>query len=99
MVATSLAISSKVLESFDLLKTEEDTLLINAIMIDDVLGVAVLTIITAVVVHGSIGFYEVAKIMAAFFAIGSQWWGSAHTSRPGLGRELCHWGLKGHFSR
>jgi len=69
MVATSLAISSKVLESLDLLKTEEGVLLINAAVIDDVLGVAVLAIITAVVVHGTISLYDAAKIVAAFFAI------------------------------
>jgi len=69
MVATSLAISSKVLENLNLLATEEGMLLVNAAVIDDVLGVAVLAIITAIIVHGTISLYETIKIVIAFFLI------------------------------
>jgi len=69
MVATSLAISSKVLENLNLLTAEEGMLLVNAAVIDDVLGVAILAIITAVIVHGTISLYEAAKIVIAFFSI------------------------------
>ena len=69
MVATSLAISSKVLEDLDLLKTKEGTLLVNAAVIDDVLGVAILTVVTAIITHGVISIYEAAKIVITFFMI------------------------------
>lgn len=69
MVATSLAISSKILEDLDLLRMEEGTLLVNAAVIDDVLGVAILAIVTAIITHGVIGIYEAAKIVTAFFIL------------------------------
>jgi Kef-type K+ transport system membrane component KefB len=69
MVATSLAISSKILEDLDLLRTEEGTLLVNAAVIDDVLGVAILAIVTAIITHGVISIYEAAKIVIAFFIL------------------------------
>lgn len=47
MVATSIAISVRVLEDFNALKTEEGQLLINAAVIDDVLGVIILAVISS----------------------------------------------------
>jgi len=69
MVATSLAISSKILEDLDLLRTEEGALLVNAAVIDDVLGVAILAIVTAIITHGTVSIYEAAKIVMVFFML------------------------------
>ena len=69
MVATSLTISAKVLEDLDMLRTDEGTLLVNAAAIDDILGVAMLTIVCSILTHGEIGFYDVAKTVFLFFFI------------------------------
>jgi len=69
MVATSIAISARVLEDLDLLRTEEGTLLINAAVIDDILGVAILAIVTSIITYGEVSFYEAAKIIGLFFVI------------------------------
>ncbi|RLG07874.1 MAG: hypothetical protein DRN65_02720 [Thaumarchaeota archaeon] len=69
MVATSLAISARVLEDLDMLKTEEGTLLVNAVAIDDILSVALLAVVTSIVFHGNVGVVEVAKTIIIFFII------------------------------
>jgi len=69
MVATSLAISARVLEDLDMLKTDEGTLLINAVAIDDILGVALLAVVTSIVSHGSIGAFDVIRTIAIFFIL------------------------------
>ncbi|MCD6536546.1 MAG: cation:proton antiporter, partial [Thaumarchaeota archaeon] len=69
MVATSLAISARVLEDLDMLKTEEGTLLVNAVAIDDILSVALLAVVTSIVFHGNIGVVEVARTIIIFFII------------------------------
>lgn len=69
MVATSLAISARVLEDLDMLKTEEGNLLMNAAVIDDVLGVAILAVVTSILTHGQIGVHDVIRTIALFFVI------------------------------
>ncbi|MCD6313024.1 MAG: cation:proton antiporter, partial [Thaumarchaeota archaeon] len=69
MVATSLAISVRVLEDLDLLRTSEGNLLVNAAVIDDILGVAILAVVTSILTHGQIGVHDVIKTIALFFVI------------------------------
>jgi len=69
MVATSLAISARVLEDLDLLRTDEGILLINAAVIDDILGVAILAVVTSILTHGSIGIYDIVKTITIFFLV------------------------------
>jgi len=69
MVATSLAISARVLEDLDMLKTDEGTLLVNAVAIDDILSVALLAVVTSIIFHGNIGIFEVARTIIIFFII------------------------------
>jgi len=69
MVATSLAITARVLEDLDLLETDEGILLVNAVAIDDVIGVALLAVVTSIISHGNVGAYEVARIIAIFFTL------------------------------
>ena len=69
MVATSLAITVRVLEDLDLLRTSEGNLLVNAAVIDDILGVAILAVVTSILTHGQIGVHDVIKTIALFFAI------------------------------
>ncbi len=69
MVATSIAISARVLEDLDLLKTDEGNLLINAAVIDDVLGVAILAVVTSIITYGEIGLQDAIRTITAFFVI------------------------------
>jgi len=69
MVATSIAISARVLEDLDLLDTHEGSLLINAAVIDDILGVAILAVVTSIMVHGAVGVHEIVKTISLFFLI------------------------------
>lgn len=69
MVATSLAISGRVLEDLDLLRTDEGNLLLNAAVIDDIIGVAILAVVTSILTHGQIGPHDVARTLALFFTI------------------------------
>jgi len=71
MVATSIAISIRVLEDFNALKTEEGQLLINAAIIDDVLGVIILAVISSVSLEAgkALDLYGAIQITLIFLII------------------------------
>ncbi|MDE1858879.1 MAG: cation:proton antiporter, partial [Thaumarchaeota archaeon] len=58
--ATSIAITSRVLESLGMLGTPEAKLSINAAVVDDVLGLAVLAVVVSIIQAGQVPpFYEI----------------------------------------
>ncbi|MEM0451529.1 MAG: cation:proton antiporter [Nitrososphaerota archaeon] len=71
MVATSLAITTRVLEDFDALKTIEGELLVNAAVIDDVIGVSVLAIISSAIEKPGQGLniFTALETVSIFFII------------------------------
>ena len=70
MVATSLAISVRILDDFHALKTDEGSLLVNSAVIDDVLGVVILAVISSIVAKGGVmDIYSTLTMTATFFLI------------------------------
>jgi len=69
MVATSLAISARILEDLDALRTDEGVILINAAVIDDIIGVAILAVVASILTHGGMGVQDIVKTVVSFFVI------------------------------
>lgn len=71
MVATSLAITVRVMEDFGALATEEGILLVNAAVVDDVLGVAILAIVSSALSEtgGRLDFMSALRTTSIFFII------------------------------
>ena len=75
--ATSVGITARVLKDLGRIHTPESKIILGAAVIDDVLGLVVLTVIEALVLHGSANFGDIAWITgkAAGFLIGAVWLG------------------------
>jgi len=74
LTATSVAIIVKVLGEFHVLNSSEAKILVNAAIIDDILGLAVLSVATSIIVGGeilplSIVIFRVAQILLIWFAL------------------------------
>jgi len=71
LVATSLAVSVRILEDFHALTTDEGTLLINAAVIDDVLSVIILAVISSLTVKGTmvLNVYAAVRTAVIFFIL------------------------------
>ncbi len=71
MVATSIAISVRILEDFNALKTDEGTLLINSAVIDDVLGIIILAVVSSIVLEtgGQVDLLSAIRTSVIFFII------------------------------
>ena len=71
LVATSLAVSVRILEDFHALTTYEGTLLINAAVIDDVLSVIILAVISSLTVKGTmvLNVYAAVRTAVIFFIL------------------------------
>lgn len=69
MVATSLAITVKILEDFNALKTEEGTLLINSAVVDDVIGIIILAVVSSAILEAGaqIDLVSAFRITSVFF--------------------------------
>lgn len=71
LVATSLAVTVKVLEDFNALKTEEGTLLINSAVVDDVLGIVILAVITGAIMEAGakVDLLSALRMTSIFFLV------------------------------
>ena len=71
LVATSLAVSVRILEDFHALTTDEGTLLINAAVIDDVLSVIILAVISSLTIKGTmvLNVYAAVRTAVIFFIL------------------------------
>jgi Kef-type K+ transport system membrane component KefB len=71
MVATSLAITVRVMEDFGALTTEEGVLLVNAAVVDDVLGVGILAVVSSALSEhsGRLDFMNALRTTSIFFII------------------------------
>jgi Kef-type K+ transport system membrane component KefB len=71
MVATSLAITVRVMEDFGALATEEGVLLVNAAVVDDVLGIAILAVVSSALSEsgGRLDFMSALRTTSIFFII------------------------------
>ena len=71
LVATSLAVSVRILEDFHALTTDEGTLLINAAVIDDVLSVIILAVISSLTIKGTmvLNIYAAIRTAIIFFIL------------------------------
>lgn len=65
--ATSVGITARVLQDMNKLNTREARTILGAAMIDDVLGLVILAVVSAMVVCGHINIFIVARIL--FFAV------------------------------
>jgi Kef-type K+ transport system membrane component KefB len=64
MVATSVGITARVLGSMGLLDTETARIILGAAVIDDILGLIILSLVSAVS-QGAVSYYDLAKTAAA----------------------------------
>jgi Kef-type K+ transport system membrane component KefB len=65
MVATSVGITARVLGSMGLLDTETSRIILGAAVIDDILGLIILSLVSAVSQQGSVDYYSLAKTAGA----------------------------------
>ena len=63
LTATSVGITARVLKDLGKLQTRESQIILGAAVIDDVLGLIILAIISAIVTTGSVGFAAIAVIV------------------------------------
>ena len=75
--ATSVGITARVLKDLGRIHAPESKIILGAAVIDDVMGLVVLTVIEALVLHGSANLGEILWIIvkAAGFLIGAVWLG------------------------
>ncbi len=71
MVATSLAITVRVMEDFGALLSDEGTLLVNAAVVDDVIGVIILTVVSSALSDpsGKLDIINALRTASIFFII------------------------------
>ena len=86
LTATSVGITARVLRDLGQMNRPESKIILGAAVIDDVLGLLVLAIVTALVVTGSVSFGGIAEITlkAVVFLVGS----------IGLGMWLTPWTVR-----
>jgi Kef-type K+ transport system membrane component KefB len=89
LTATSVGITARVLRDLDQMNRPESKIILGAAVIDDVLGLLVLAVVTALVVSGSVSLAGVAMITlkAIFFLVGS--FGLGMWLTPRLVRNLA----------
>ena len=63
LTATSIAISLQVLTEFGKIKTPEARLIIGAAIVDDILAIAVLSVVTSLGVDGGVDSIEITEVM------------------------------------
>ncbi len=94
--ATSIAITSKVLESVGLAGTEEAKLTINAAVVDDVLSLAVLAVVVSIIQGGVIpGAVQIAGMLVEIVAVWLALLGVLVFTVPRLLRLLPPWKVEG----
>lgn len=70
LTATSIAVTVRTLEELRQLNSVEARLLVNAAVIDDVLGLAVLAIVTSVFIQGqAVDAFQILRTIGVFFAL------------------------------
>lgn len=73
LCATSVGITARVLQELGAMDRQETKVVLGAAVIDDVLGLLVLAVVSAIAVHGSPNVFEIAKLsaLAVGFLIGA----------------------------
>lgn len=88
LTATSVGITARVFKDLGKLKTKEAQIVLGAAVLDDVIGLVILAVVSAIATIGAVSYGTVSLIFlkAAAFLVGSVVVG--HVSAPFLGRML-----------
>lgn len=61
--ATSVGITARVLRELNILKTRESKTIVGAAMIDDILGLIILSVVSSIVVSGVVNIFNISRIV------------------------------------
>jgi Na+:H+ antiporter len=100
LTATSVGITARVFSDLQVLQTREAQIVLGAAVIDDVLGLIILAVVSAIVKTGEVGATEVVWITlkAVLFLIGALVIGNRVAPRIGHGLSKIHTGVGMKFS-
>jgi Kef-type K+ transport system membrane component KefB len=73
LTATSVGITSRILSEMKKINTNEGKIILGAAVIDDILGLIILSVLVGITVTGRISFFDIGKLtaMSVFFLAGS----------------------------
>ncbi len=90
LTATSIGITARVFKDFNIMDSKESKIIIGAAIIDDIIGLVILAIVTAIIQNGAFDMYEllITSSLAIGFLIASIVGGSYLA--PFFGKWLSH---------
>jgi Kef-type K+ transport system membrane component KefB len=95
LTATSVGITARVFKDLDKLQTPEAQIVLGAAVIDDVIGLIILAVVSAIATAGSVGISTIAIITgkAVIFLVGSVVGGSLLAPQLGRAFSVIHAGV------